>query len=291
MLDKGTEMKPFKIALWSLVVVLSASGCQSREAARQASVESGVMAPASEMADSASVKTASMSPQIAQRQIIRHGELTIRVKDLSESQKQAMRYVNQIGGFVEAEQSSDLTLSISQTMLTLRVPVAKFETSMEMFSALGTPLSRSVSAEDITSQIVDMQARLRVMRAQEEVYLNLLKQSKTLKDSLEVQNRLMELRQEIESIAAQLKSQTELASLSTIVLTLRTDAKPIPDKQNEGWAQESWTSATNSLASTARGLGSNLITVAVFSPFWLPVGGLGWWLIRRNRKPTPPPKQ
>lgn len=284
-------MNAFKIAIWLLLIALAIGGCKSAgEAAGESSVRYEMTPSAgADMEGASEAKVASLAPQVAQRQIIRRGDLSLKVKDLGEAQRQAVRYVNQIGGFVEAEQSSDLTLSVSQTQLTLRVPVTKFEGSMEAFSALGTPMSRSVSAEDITGQIVDMQARLRVMRAQEEVYLNLLKQSRSLKDSLEVQNRLMELRQEIESITAQLKSQSELASLSTIVLTLRTDVKPIPENQNEGWAQESWTSATNSLGSSARALGSNLITIGVFAPFWLPFAALGWWIFRRSKKPVAPP--
>ncbi|MBL8061347.1 MAG: DUF4349 domain-containing protein [Chthonomonas sp.] len=276
-------MKSSKLALLPLLIALSLAGCSPSRVDRSGGY--AAEAPAVEM----EAKAASLSTTVTQRQIIRRGELMLKVKDLREAQSQAVRYVNQVGGFVEAEQSSNLTLSVSETALTLRVPVAKFESAMETFSGLGTPLSRSVSSEDITSQVVDMEARLRVMRAQEEVYLNLLKQSRSLKDSLEVQNRLMELRQEIESIDAQLKSQRELASLSTIVLTLRTDVKPVPEDQNEGWAQESWTAATNSLGSVARQMGAQLIGFIVFAPIWLPFAILVWWLVRRNKKPSPPP--
>ncbi len=282
---------------WVLVGILavSLSGCsQPRQASPEtaaAAGEYGFNQAGSKLAENDRVATTASMAQ-NQRSIIRRGTLMIKVTDLEETKRQAMRYVNQAGGFVEAESSSNLTRSISEIQMTLRVPVGKFEAAMEAFNALGVAMNRSVSAEDITSQVVDLTARLRVMRAQEEVYLNLLKQSRTLKDSMAVQDRLMELRQEIESLAAQLKSQSELASLSTIELTLRTDTKPASDAQSAGWAQESWTAATNSLGAVMRDLGRMIIGLAVFAPIWLPLLALFVWAIRRSgRKTVPPPVQ
>lgn len=289
-------MKKTLSLAWAWVVVgVILGGCAQPRMARPESAAAGgdfrSMQAASELAPDAKVATTASMAQ-NQRSIIRRGTLMIKVTDLEETKRQAMRYVNQAGGFVEAESSSNLTRSISEIQMTLRVPVGKFEAAMEAFNALGVAMNRSVSAEDITSQVVDLTARLRVMRAQEEVYIGLLKQSKTLKDSMAVQDRLMELRQEIESLDAQLKSQSELASLSTIELTMRTDTKPASDAQNAGWAQESWTAATNSLGAVMRDFGRAIIGFAVFAPLWLPVVGLFAWAIRRSgRKPPPPPVQ
>ncbi len=279
---------------WVLVGVMVGGCSQTRQANPESAAANerfGHMQAGSVLPTDAKVATTASMAQ-AQRSIIRRGTLMIKVTDLEETKRQAMRYVNQAGGFVEAESSSNLTRSISEIQMTLRVPVGKFEAAMEAFNALGVAMNRSVSAEDITSQVVDLTARLRVMRAQEEVYIGLLKQSKTLKDSMAVQDRLMELRQEIESLDAQLKSQSELASLSTIELTMRTDTKPAGDAQSAGWAQESWTAATNSLGAVMRDLGRMIIGLAVFAPIWLPILGLFVWAIRRaGRKTVPPPVQ
>ncbi len=126
------------------------------------------------------------------------------------------------------------------------------------------------------------------MRAQEEVYLTLLKQSKTLKDSLEVQNRLMELRQQIESVDAVLRSQSELAALSTINIEIVGETTLIAEQQNSGWAGESWKAATNAFGGVGRSIGRLGIYAAVFSPIWAPIG---LWILwrRRNVKRSRPP--
>lgn len=226
----------------------------------------------------------SVAPAVQKRSIIQTGTLVVRTEDLEMAEKDILAYVRKYNGFVQSSQSSNLEGPIRTLNFTLRIPVQKFEEALTYFSTLGVPVTKSVVSEDITAQIVDLDARLKVMRAQEESYLNILKQSKVLKDSITVQDRLMQLRADIESMDSQLRAQRELAALSTINLSLTTSAVPVSADQSSNWANNALVGSLENLRGVGQGVGAFLIFLLVMTPLWAPIAILVWWLLHRRRK-------
>lgn len=264
-------------------------GCAGGEgpSGGQTSAES---APIDGMAEKAAASTSpTATAAAARRQIIRRGSIQVQVEDIATTEGKAAAWVKQSGGFVEATQSSDLNSVRASMNMTLRVPVQKFETALTEFGGYGTLVSKGISSEDVTTQLVDLQARLKVMREQEAVLVGFLRQSKTLKDSISVNTELSRVRQEIESMDAVRRSQQELASLSTIELSIVSSARMTTRPESSRWAQDAWTASCDALVEVGRALGTIAIGLLVFMPIWGPVVGLIWWLIRRmNKKPAQP---
>jgi hypothetical protein len=206
----------------------------------------------------------------SERQIIREASLEVRVRKMDEAEKEALRIAKQAGGFVESSSSTGLASSFPRTDLSIRVPVAKFDEVLESFSGLGIPLSKSISGEDVTAQLVDMEARLKTLTAQEDTLREMLKSTKTVKDMLEVQGRLTDVRTQIEQIAAQRKNMSELATLSTIRLSLvqSSETAPIAPK-DQNWIGEAWAQASTALMGALRKLVTAVIWIVVYSPIWL----------------------
>jgi hypothetical protein len=92
----------------------------------------------------------------------------------------------------------------------------------------------------------------------------------------------MNLRSDIESMAAQKASLADLAALSTIELRLVGEAKGMGLTADKTWAQESWNASTSALGSALRVFGSLAIFGAVFSPFWAPIAYLFVRAIRKK---------
>jgi hypothetical protein len=88
-------------------------------------------------------------------------------------------------------------------------------------------------------------------------------------------DRLTDLRGTIESMAAQRRSLSKQAALSTITLTLQQAAFANPVPKDPNWMGQSWAEATTSLGGLLRGGVSILIWLLVFCPFWIPVLWLG----------------
>lgn len=276
------------------IVSLAMFGCGggSRPAApAEAPPASGEATVASyEVGDEARSASGAIAPTIQQREIVRTGATSLRVDDLHATTMTIGAQVRRVGGFVSNSSTDDLTSPEAHANLTIRVPVSKFDAFIDYLPSLGTLLSQSTNSEDITAQVLDYTARLKVMRAQEEVYIRLLKQATTTKTSLEVHDRIMRLRSEIESLDAQLRAQKESAAMSTIEVSLVSKVRAADSAQNKGWAKDEWQRGTNDLQETGRNLGRMIIRLFILTPLWLPfllVGAWAWRKLRRRREAPP----
>jgi cell division protein FtsL len=161
------------------------------------------------------------------RRTIRNGEMDLIVKNPRDSSEAIRQLAERVGGFLVSSEISGEE-DASSASLTIRVPAARFEEARGEIRKLGLRVdSEKLEAEDVTRQYVDQSARLRNLRAQETQYLGILKQAKTVEDTLKVSDKLNEVRGEIEQQQAEfdaLSKQVETVAL-TISLRAEADAK------------------------------------------------------------------
>ncbi len=104
--------------------------------------------------------------------------------------------------------------------LTLRVPADRFESVRQALVGLGEVESQSIRGEDVSGQLVDYEARLRSLGAQEEAMRALLGKAVAIGEVLQVQSQLFSTRQQIEQLEAQRADLDQRASLATIAVSL-----------------------------------------------------------------------
>jgi hypothetical protein len=80
---------------------------------------------------------------------------------------------------------------------------------------------QAIHGQDVTSQYVDLQARLRIARARREVLLKLMQKATSIEQTIRVQNALDETQLRIEQIQGQLNVLNDQTSLATITVALR----------------------------------------------------------------------
>ena len=123
------------------------------------------------------------------------------------------------GGFV----SSSSTASADEARsgeLTVRVPADRFDTVRQSLSTLGEVENQSIRGEDVSGQLVDYDARLKSLQAQEEALRVLVGQAKAVGDVLQVQSSLFSVRQQIEQLKGQKANLEQATSLATIHVSL-----------------------------------------------------------------------
>ena len=216
------------------------------------------------------------------RLIVRNADLVLRVPDIDAAETEIARIARSQNGTVEASQGADLAGPEPRLSLTLRVPESRFDPTLSQLETLGVRLGKTISSEDVTAQAVDLEARLKSLRVQEDAYRAILAAARRVTDVLEVQERLTGVRTEIERIVAARRDLGDQASRSRIVVNLvraaRTaDAAPEPD-----WPAQTWGSATTDLRSIARALASLGIWLVALLPIWLPIVLVARWIVRRK---------
>jgi Domain of unknown function (DUF4349) len=160
-----------------------------------------------------------------ERKIVRTSSIALVVDKPAETAVKIQRLAEGAGGFLvdwEANGGQEAT----SASLMIRVPVSKFEPTRASILELAQRVENErAKAEDVTKRYVDDEARLRNLRAQEAQYLAILKLARTVKDTLEVSEKLSQTRGEIEQQQSEFNSLAKQVELVAISLSLRKEAE------------------------------------------------------------------
>ncbi len=159
------------------------------------------------------------------RKMIRNGAMDLIVKSPRDTSEKIRHLAQQFGGFLVSSETSGGE-DASTASLIIRVPAARFEDARAEIRKLGLHVeSEKLEAQDVTRQYVDQSARLRNLHAQEMQYLGILRQAKTVKDTLEVSDKLNEVRGEIEQQQAEFDALSKQVETVALTISLRAEAE------------------------------------------------------------------
>jgi hypothetical protein len=156
------------------------------------------------------------------RKLVRTGALALTVTSPAASAEQIRRMAEGLGGYLESEQIGG-TKDAPTADLTIRVPAARFEDARTAIRKVAARVeSESTNATDVTRQYVDMQARLRNLRAEEAQYLTIMKSAFKVDDLLQVTEKLSEVRGQIEQQQAEFQTLSKQVETVAISISLHT---------------------------------------------------------------------
>jgi len=207
------------------------------------------------------------------RMIVRMGSLSVVTNDVRKSIGEVTNFVTSIGGFVVSSQVTGTTDRPSAT-LQVRVPVEKFQESLDKAKSTGIRVTSEYSSgQDVTEDFVDTQARIKNLQASEAQFVEIMKKAQKISDILEVQTQLERVRGEIEVAQGHAQYLQKSAQLSSITIYFAIDDSQLPvvDPMSV-WRP--WTvikAAFRSLVAIFQGIGTILIWLIVFIPFWIVV--------------------
>ena len=155
---------------------------------------------------------------LADQKIIKTGDISIEVPDVMKALARVRAMALQLGGYVGGSQAGTRD---QPATLTLRIPADRFDDALARLHELdGDVVVEATSEQDVTSAVVDLEARITNLQASEQQYRTLLGQAVKVEDILAVQTRLDDVRGQIEQLQAQHKELSGLADLSTLTVTL-----------------------------------------------------------------------
>ncbi|MFC6786234.1 DUF4349 domain-containing protein [Halobaculum halobium] len=172
---------------------------------------------------------ANVNAQVAERQLIYEATVELRVDDYDAARTTLTEMTRERGGYVgssrtEVRGEGNETWTTGQ--LVLRVPSGNYSGAMDAINETGEVRSVDESTQDVTSQIVDLEARLESLRAERDRLRELYEQANDTEDVLAVQRELSDVQTEIERTEARLQSLERRVAYSTITVELR---EPRPD--------------------------------------------------------------
>jgi hypothetical protein len=167
--------------------------------------------------------TSKMSSATAGRKIIRTASIEMLVQNPAEMADSITKIAERLGGYLV---SSDVGQTFAAATLTIRVPAARLDEANSQIQSLGLRVeSKKVDAQDVTRQYVDQDATLRNLRAEEAQYLTILKQAHTVKDLLAVDEKLSDVRGQIEQQQTEFNALSQQVETVAITVSLHTQAE------------------------------------------------------------------
>lgn len=212
-------------------------------------------AEAEEQDGSGETETGEINPD----KIIYSGEAQVETRDFDGSIAKLMEMLEQYGGWIESSSLSGANYySISRgnsgnrsASYTLRIPSDKFETVMNSLTQLGNVPYTYTYSENVTAQYYDTQARLTAYETQEERLLEMMEKAETVSDVITIEEKLTELRYQIESLQSTLTNWDRQVSYSSLYVTVDEVGEYTPQPQ-QSYLQELWQALTGAFKDLGR---------------------------------------
>ena len=157
---------------------------------------------------------------VSDRKVIRAARMELRAEDPAAVAAIATQLTAQSGGFVASSNATGVGDAIERVDMRLRVPADRFEGMLGDLRDDGEVLVEALQGQDVTDEYIDLDARLRSQKALEERLLGILGNTTAVKDLLDVEAKLVDVRTEIERVEGQLRAMNDRVSFATIELSV-----------------------------------------------------------------------
>lgn len=254
----------------------------------------GAVAAESDGGNRLPADSALLLPAGDDRKVIVSGELQLLVKGTEDGLSQAVRLVENAGGYVA---SSEVWYNdeLQYAKAVLRVPASQFRVVVDGMKQSATRVVReNVTGNDVTEEYVDLQSRLSSLQATAERVKGFLGEAENVEEALRVNRELAELETQVEQVKGRIKYLDNRVEFAVITVSFEPDHEPDhplppPPKVTVWQPAATFERAATFLATALVFLGDLLIWALVVGlPFVLLFGGLAWILERlRRRKQTP----
>lgn len=168
------------------------------------------------------------------RMVIKNADLTIVVDDPTVSMDRISRLAEEMGGFVVSANLAQMVLDngkeVPSANIMIRVPAARFNEALERIRSESgqLPQHENINSQDITSEYVNLESRLRNLEAAEAQLTEIMGSATKTEDVLSVYNELVSVREQIEVIKGQMQYYEQSVALSAISTQLLANAAVQP---------------------------------------------------------------
>lgn len=177
-------------------------------------------APAS-MVDTKTTENATTS----NRKLIKRVNLSVETKEYDSFLVNIESKINELGGYVENMDVYNGSnyhggRSSRYANITARIPAKNLTSFVSTVGEQSNVTNRSESVEDVTLSYVDMDSHKRMLETERDRLLDLLEQCETIEDIITVEERLTDIRYQIDSMESQLRTYDNLVDYSTLYLNI-----------------------------------------------------------------------
>ena len=156
----------------------------------------------------------------SQRKLIKTVELSVETKDYDNLMVSLEKQIEELGGYIEslgAYNGSYYNSRVNRSAnITARIPADKLDGFVKQIGEEANVVDRNESVEDVTLQYVDLDSHARMLEEEQERLLELLEVAETIEDIITIEERLSEVKYQLESMKSQLRTFDNKVTYSTV---------------------------------------------------------------------------
>jgi hypothetical protein len=220
-----------------------------------------------------------------QPSVIRTATLQMVATDFDAARASVEGIVAQTGGFLDQITVNGGPGSARTLTGTLRVPAVQLADALAKLRQLGQVTADTQGSEDVTDQLVDLDARLANARATEQRLNDIMKnRAGKLSDVLEVEREISRVRLEIEQMDAQRLNTNRRVTYATITLEIDEVRKAGLESGPLSLTTRLRVAAADGLEAALESIVGAVLFILRAGPallLWIAAGFLMWTLVRR----------
>lgn len=219
-------------SLLCLAVLLSACSSNSTAYDAAAPQAENSMPQSAEALEKESQAYSSDIPAVQESKIIYEGTIEMETASFDETMEIINRTAEEAGGYIASSELGTRMVVQSREYryynVTIKVPVERYKETFQYLQSLELGAYSIESAQDVTDKYYDTEGRLKTRRVEEERVLEMISRAETIEELLQLEQRLGEIRMDIELYEARLNSLERSSSYSTITIrVMEKDAEGI----------------------------------------------------------------
>jgi len=211
---------------------------------------------------------------LGELKLIRTATIRIEVVDYQKARMQIDSVLKLNKAWVNSENLNNFDYRISNDM-TLKVPSGNLDLLVNGLLSIAKKVEyQGVETSDVTEEFIDVQSRLKNQKAVEQKFLGLLRRTDSIDEILKIEQKLAEVRGQIESMEGRLKYLNNRVDFSMVYLNVfqRIEYRFEPEPMVSFWEQ-----LKNSMNRGWKGLVVFIFFLIRLWPLW--IIGVGGWLI------------
>jgi hypothetical protein len=227
--------------------------------------------------------------------VISTGTVALRSTDVAQARFDVQKVVDRYRGEVTQEQTdTDDEGEIRRSRLVVRIPTTDFVAAKKDLEEAADLISSDSATDDVTTEVIDIEARLRVQRRSVARIATLLDRAQSIRDIVAIEGQLSRRQAVLGSLERQQAYLADQTAMSTITVSLERTREKVVEKKKEqeetgflAGLHAGWDGLTTVAVGLATVVGVLLPFLVVFLVLLVPGWPLARWLRRRRTTPAP----
>lgn len=174
------------------------------------------------------------------RKLIKTVDMNVETQSFDELLDIIQSRVDELGGYIESMNTYNGSkyrnyTPVRNAEMTLRIPKEKLDFFLEEVSGISNVVRRTDTVEDVTLAYVDLASHRDALRTEQTRLLELLEKAESVDDIITIEQRLSQVRYQLESMESQLRTYDNQVDYSTVYLRVEEVEIFTPIEEESAW--------------------------------------------------------